>query len=71
MKWTQVQKPLREGHQAFRAAWPESRYVEMTEGGRVQEFWESPYNDFLEQTFEPSDSDLEADDWMATGVGGE
>lgn len=65
-----MRKPLENGFQAFREEWPEDRYVEVTEGGRYQVFWES-YEIYLEAHFVPSEDDLNATDWRATGPGGE
>lgn len=70
MKWPEMQKPLEQGFQAFRMAWSEDRYVEKTEGGRNQLFWESSES-FLEEAYEPTQADLNASDWCATGPGGE
>lgn len=70
MKWSEMQKPLQQGFQAFRQAWSEDRFVELTEGGRAQVFWESS-EAFLEQEYVPSVEDESAEDWCATGPGGD
>lgn len=74
MKWSEMRKPLEQGFQAFRDEWPEDRYVEKTEGGKDQVFWENAGEfgvTYMEAAFEPSAEDLNATDWRATGPGGE
>lgn len=70
MKWSEMQKPLKNGFQAFRDVWDEDRYLEMTEGGRIQLFWETGES-YFESEFVPSTDDISATDWRATGPGGE
>lgn len=74
MKWSEMRKPLERGFQAFRDEWPEDRYVELTEGGRDQVFWENAGEygtTYMEAPYEPTETDLNASDWRATGPVGD
>lgn len=73
MKYERMAKPLREGMQIFRVSWPDSMYV-MTEFGTVEN--ERPVLVYSAEhpegvPFQPTDADLTADDWAATGPSGE
>lgn len=67
MKWERMQKPLREGMQVFRLSWPEDAYVMVEDGHTL--FFSAMVP--MGADFAPTYSDVEADDWAATGPSGE
>jgi hypothetical protein len=68
MQWASMREPLWRGMQAFRISWPEDAYVmvEDPDVGPLLFTGEHPEG----REYQPTDVDLSADDWAATGPSG-